>query len=117
VVGGLAGAALGSALAAKESELAKDAIGGYWSLVGWTLLAVLVLGLAGLLNPAFWLLALGLLTVALPIVQAVASLIMFGKKHPDVRRAALKVTGAWLVFTLFGWGVTVAIYNSISKQP
>lgn len=108
---------MGSALATKESQFAKDAIGSYWSLVGWTLLAVLVLGLAGLMNPAFFLLALGLLTVGLPIVQAIASLIMFGKKHPGVRRAALKVTGAWLVFTLFGWGITVAIYNSISKQP
>jgi hypothetical protein len=108
---------MGSASGAKESEFAKAAIGSYWSLVGWTLLAVLVLGLAGLLNPAFWLLALGLLAVGLPIVQAIASLIMFGKKHPGVRRAALKVTGAWLVFSLFGWGITVALYDWLSKRP
>jgi hypothetical protein len=112
VVGGLAGAAVASAVAANDGIGARDAVGRYWRLVGWSLLGVVVLALGGLLWPAFLLLALGLLTVGVPIFQAIAALVMFTNGYPGVRRAAIKVTLAWLVCTLFGWWVTVAMFKS-----
>jgi hypothetical protein len=112
VVGGLAGAAVGAALARDEGAGAKAAIADYWARIGWTFLAALALGAAGFAFPGFWLPAAALALFGLPVAQALGSLVMFVNQDPAARRAAVKVTVAWFAFTVIGAWLTAVLFKS-----
>lgn len=94
-------------MAKSDGEGAKAALSRYWSIVGFTFVLTLLFGFAGFAFSGFWILAAGLVLLGLPVAQAVGSLVMFVNRDPVVRRAALKVTAAWIAFTLLGAWLTL----------
>lgn len=72
----------------------------------------MLFALLGLAVPASFAVAAGIV-VAMPIFQAIASVVMFRIPDRAARRAALIVTLLWLALTAVGAWLTVSVFHNM----